>query len=394
MRNSKNSAAAMRPVKEEPMDLDNDDEVSECMMDTEQTDSSTKSADANLSNMQRIFRAAAAASNDDLDTKINHPYMMLLDSFREDGVSYLRDNPLRSIRYDVDNGGYDKRGFKAVQDKQRSREDGNTVRVTKKKNVEPRPRAEASTKKTTREAGSVLRRRECPVTEKSVKEELITSLVERNAQHNVGASEKEMSEGEVVPDENYRSHLASLVEKSKRSRTNPDKEIQVKREEDAMSMSGSDIVAVQDRPFGDEEDSPFVPSKSCKVVDLEEESDGDQPNSWFKKEIMNVLKQPYNEEEYDELYEEASVRRVLTKHVELRDGRDFSCPTGEKKPSYLDLYPKFKKKIRMLHETKREKDRRIALNLLRGFIFYLTKVARHDAFKPWLNRECLNITCS
>ncbi|ESQ34642.1 hypothetical protein EUTSA_v10007934mg [Eutrema salsugineum] len=378
----------MRPVKKEPimMDLDNDDE---CMMDTEQTDTSIKSGEANPSNMQRHFCAA----NDDADgwdnTNIDHQCMKLLDSFREDGDSYMRDNPLRSLRYDVDNGGYDNRVFKAVTNKQRSREDGNTIRVTKK-NVESR---KTSKRKTRKEAVPELRRREKSpaATEKSVEARVITSRVKRrNSQHNVEARKKKNSDGQMIPDESYRFYLKSLVEKSKSSRTNPEKEIQVKCEEDTMSLSDSDIIAVGDRPFMDEEDSPFVPSKSYKVVDLEEGS-VDQTNSWFKKEIMNVLKQPYNEEEFNELYNEASVCRASTRCLELRDGRDLSyTPTDKTRPSYLDMYPKLQREVEYL----REKDRRHrALNLLRGFIFYLKNVARHDAFKPWRNRECMKIRC-
>lgn len=72
--------------------------------------------------------------------------------------------------------------------------------------------------------------------------------------------------------------------------------------------------------------------------DLDEES-SDQRNSWFRKEIMNVLKQPYTVTELKELHNEASVHRVSSRHVELRDGTEFSFPTKKKTPSYLDGYP-------------------------------------------------------
>ncbi|KAF8082466.1 hypothetical protein N665_0824s0014 [Sinapis alba] len=384
MTNLKSSAAAaaMRPVKKEPIviDVDSDDEdvlcgeLNECMMDT---------VEANPSNMQMIFSAAAAANDgvEDWDNSIDHQYMKLFDSLMDDGNSYLSDNPLRCIRYEVDNGGYDKREFKG---KHKSREG----RAFKKNVVVSRPphRVQASTKKT-REF--VLRRRESPaVNDKDAR---------RNSLRGVEVGEKEIREAEMVPDENYRSHLTSLVEKWKSSRSNnPEKEIQVKcEEEDAMSLSDSDSIEVDDRPFLDEENSPspFVPSKSYKVVDLEEESDddeGDQCSSWFRKEIMNVLKQPYSEKEFKELEHEASVCRWLTKSRELLDGRDFTYTTNQKKPSYLDQYPEFK---RMFEKALYGEDRHRALNLLRGFIFYLTKVARHDAFKPWLDHECLKVAC-
>ncbi|KFK44257.1 hypothetical protein AALP_AA1G235000 [Arabis alpina] len=366
MSDLKNPVPVMRSVKNEPivMDLDEDvlcDEVNDCRIDAEDMDTSRDSGEPNRSNMQ-LSLCTHDNDDDDLDTNIDHQYMKLLDSFREDGDSFLSDNPLRSIRYDVDNGGYDLREFKAA------REDRNTTRVTKK-NVESKPRVNASTEKSTEEAE--LRRR-------------------RNSQRNVEAGKKENSEGQMVLDETYRSYLTWLMENSRSSRTDPEKEVQVKCEEYTMSSSDSDIIVVEDHPFLDEEDSPFVASKNYEAIDVDEDSGGDQRPSWFRKEIMEVLKQPYTEEEYKELNQEASVRRLLTRCRELRDGREITYQTDQVRPSYLDRYPGFKKK---LEESLRENDRHRALNLLRGFIFYLTKLARDDAFLPWLDPECLKIRC-
>ncbi|CAA0229215.1 unnamed protein product [Arabidopsis thaliana] len=399
MRTLMNSAATMRAVKKEfiviDLDADKDEDVrcgkvkEEYMMDAGKT---------NPSNIQQVVSAVASDDDgddddDDWGTKMDYQYIKLLDSFREDGSLNLSDNPLRSIRYEVDNGGYDKREFKAVFTNKRSRADRNTIRVTKK-NVEPKPpHVQASTEKVTKEAGFKLRRRESLVSQKSVEAMLITSHVRRNSQHNNGdASEKENFEDDIVLDEVYRSYLKRLVENSKSSRTNPEKEIKVKCEEDhtvSLSDSDSDIIVVGDCPFLEEEDSPFVPSKSYKVIDLDEES-SDQRNSWFRREIMNVLKQPYTVTELKELHKEASVHGVSSRHIELRDGTEFSFPTNKKKPSYLDRYPDFKKQYL---DSLREKDERKALNLLRGFIFYITNVVRDDAFKPWLDQECLKIRC-
>lgn len=257
----------MRPVKKEPIviDLDSDDdedvlcgEMNDCMMDI---DVSSESEEANPSNMQMTFSSAAGASDDDdCDNKIDDQYLKLFDSLMDDGNSYLIDNPLRCIRYEVDNGGYDKREFK---DKHKSREDQNTGgRATKKNVVVSRTpnRVQASEKKTKE---FVLKRRESPVNDKSVD---ATSHARRSSQHNVEAREKEIREAEMVPDQHYRSYLTSLVEKRKSSSSNPEKEVRVKCEEDVMSLSDSDSIEVGDRPFVDEEDSPFVPSKSYKVV--------------------------------------------------------------------------------------------------------------------------------
>ncbi|XP_019098198.1 PREDICTED: uncharacterized protein LOC104773422 isoform X3 [Camelina sativa] len=376
----------MKPVKEEFVTIDLDDggedvlcgEVNvECMMDAEEINTSDDDDDG-----------------DDWDTKIDHQYMYLLDSFKEDGNTYLSDNPLRSIRYEVDNGGYDNRRFKAAAV---TKEDQNTVRVVTKKNFESKPHhVQASSRKTTtKEAGS-RQRRENSVAEKSVEATLITtSHVKSNSppqQHGSGnASEKE--ENLADHDENYKAYLTWLVENLKSSTTTTEKEIQVKCEEEDFAMSfsdsDSDTIVVGDRPFLDGEDSPFVPSKSYRVVDLDDKR-SDERSSWFRKEIMNVLKQPYTLTELTELHNEASVQRRSTRHVELRDGTEFNFKTKKKRPSYLDEYPDFKKEyLDSLHDA----DERKALNLLRGFIFYLTNVVRDDAFKPWLDHECLKTRC-
>ena len=114
--------------------------------------------------------------------------------------------------------------------------------------------------------------------------------------------------------------------------------------------------------------------------DLEEESDdeGDQCNSWFRKEIMNVLKQPYSEKEFKELEHEASLCRWLIKSKELLDGRDFTYTTNQKKPSYLDQYPGLLYTISYLlgnlcFASRNNMDKLIVLNqkgyLLRAFNF-------------------------
>lgn len=262
-----NSTAGMRPVKKEN---DDDDDVlcaevkQEYMMDAEQIDTSTDSDKTNPSNMQQNV-STVADDDDDWVTKIDHQYKKLLDSFREDGTSDLSDNPLRSIRYEVDNGTYDKREFKAAVTNKRSREDRNTTIRVAKKSVESKPRVQANTKKTTtKEAGFGLRQRQSLGSEKSVK-----AHVKRNSQHNGDASEKEDLEDHMVLDESYRSYLKWLVENLKSSRTTLEKEIRVKCEEDypmSLSDSDSDVVVIGDRPFMDEEDSPFVPSKNYKVI--------------------------------------------------------------------------------------------------------------------------------
>jgi hypothetical protein len=100
---------------------------------------------------------------------------------------------------------------------------------------------------------------------------------------------------------------------------------------------------------------------------------------------MEILRNPYDEKEFLRLYNEASVKRPLTKSRQLRDGREIEYYCDDQFAlSYLEKYTDFNKTY---HRYRKDLPR--ALNLLRGFFFYLENIVLEGAFKPWLHEKRL-----
>ncbi|EOA33584.1 hypothetical protein CARUB_v10019729mg [Capsella rubella] len=178
-----------------------------------------------------------------------------------------------------------------------------------------------------------------------------------------------------------------------------DRQVKPVKVKDGARLSDPDIIAVSDYPFRDGGKSPFEATKDGRVIDLE---DGTEPddifNSSFSKKLIEILRNPYDEKEYLRLYHEASLKRPLTRSRQLRDGREIEYNVEDQlAPSYLEKYTDFNKKYHRY-----QKDLPRALNLLRGFFFYLENIVLEGAFKPWLHeqrltnllvdaRECIDI---
>ncbi|CAA7013443.1 unnamed protein product [Microthlaspi erraticum] len=170
----------------------------------------------------------------------------------------------------------------------------------------------------------------------------------------------------------------------------PEPERKVKPVENSVCLYDPDIIAVSDHPFFDGGKSPFEANRDGKVIDLE---DGIEPdnifNSSFSKRLMEVLREPYDKKEFVKLYHQASHKRPLTRYRQLRNGTEIEYNVhNQLTHSYLQDYPDFKKQL-----SRYRKDPPRALNLLRGFLFYLENITLEGAFKPWkyeqrLMREC------
>lgn len=101
----------------------------------------------------------------------------------------------------------------------------------------------------------------------------------------------------------------------------------------------------------------------------------------FKSKLMIIQSKPYNQKEFDYLYDKAAERKLLKKQKHLRSYSKFYT-TDEIGRSYFDYYPDFAKKFR-------DADRDMKLNLLRGFFFWIKNLCNEGSFKPWtsLGRE-------
>ncbi|ANM63729.1 hypothetical protein AT3G07730 [Arabidopsis thaliana] len=203
---------------------------------------------------------------------------------------------------------------------------------------------------------------------------------------------------EAVVDKDYMRYLTWLVDSLSDSTTEPMENLQ-KDDMDTLKESTmvpeldplvevkvephddwSDyIIAMGDSPFLDgEECTPFVASK--KVVDLDEGSkENESSSSWFRKELMDVLKNPYDEGEMKQLHRYVSIHKKMTRCRELRKGRGSDYETDELGQSYLESFPDFEKEYKLVVGV----DKARALKLLRGFFFYLKYVSHDGVFKPW-----------
>ncbi|KAL8134274.1 uncharacterized protein LOC141712863 [Apium graveolens] len=108
-------------------------------------------------------------------------------------------------------------------------------------------------------------------------------------------------------------------------------------------------------------------------------------NPEFRKAVIDVLRKPYNKKEYERLRDDVKLRKPTERHVDMRSGNTSFQQTTMGK-SYLDHYADLKKQF---DAFKYDKPRR--LNILRGFFFYLKRMADDGKFKPWLDDSCLAI---
>ncbi|KAG7590441.1 hypothetical protein ISN44_As07g026080 [Arabidopsis suecica] len=210
--------------------------------------------------------------------------------------------------------------------------------------------------------------------------------VKDNLFHSCKPAKQENKESLSSMDKTYSYYLAYLRD----SITIFKSDRQVKPMKDEVCLSDPDIIAISDHPFPDGGKSPFEATNDGKVIDLE---DGIEPddifNSSFSKKLMEILRNPYDEKEFLRLYNEASLKRPLTKSRQLRDGREIEYNDQHKLAlSYLEKYTDFNKKYHRYRE-----DLPRALNLLRGFFFYLENIVLEGAFKPWLHEKRLTNLC-
>lgn len=61
--------------------------------------------------------------------------------------------------------------------------------------------------------------------------------------------------------------------------------------------------------------------------------------SRFRKELVAVLRKPYDKEEHNKLLQDIKIRKPEDRHMDLRGGRERSCATAKVGKSYIDRFP-------------------------------------------------------
>ncbi|RLM74488.1 uncharacterized protein C2845_PM15G15960 [Panicum miliaceum] len=104
----------------------------------------------------------------------------------------------------------------------------------------------------------------------------------------------------------------------------------------------------------------------------------DRPNSVFKKELMEILNQPFKQEEYDRYVALATNRSPIVKERRTRRNVVYYPWKHEMGKSYFDSYPDLAEQFRLQDNNYPNR-----LALLRGLFFWLQNVGREDQFWPW-----------
>lgn len=209
------------------------------------------------------------------------------------------------------------------------------------------------------------------------------------------------STSEMVPDLDYRTFLQSskfvdeyfvctfgggtVVFEKNDTENNQEKE-------NSDDEHSSDVEVLDLAAFYKEGKSkPFV-NASPKVSehmneDIIQNFTGQTMQSRFRKELVAVLRKPYDKEEHNKLLQDIKIRKPEDRHMDLRGGRERSCSTAKVGKSYMDRFPGLRKQL-----LKFQDDGPKCLNLIRGFFFWLQKFPQEGSFEPWMDAECLAIS--
>lgn len=178
-------------------------------------------------------------------------------------------------------------------------------------------------------------------------------------------------------DESYQEFL-KFVEIGQHLEYTPEDGKKVTYEE---SDSESEVMILDTNPFSDGEPAPLV-------IDLDGEECienlSGSKGSIFRAELMEILQKPYDRQEYEKLWQDASHQRPL-QGVRILRFQNKSYPLGSNGKSYLQLHSDLASAI-----NQARCDNCRILNLLRGFFYWLQNVAREGSFKPWLDSTCLS----
>ncbi|CAL1397927.1 unnamed protein product [Linum trigynum] len=167
-------------------------------------------------------------------------------------------------------------------------------------------------------------------------------------------------------------------------------------EVDPTSSSDSDdiVIVIDPASFSHDKNTPFMPTEDPKLYVVQYDDEEDDPDvtndhSEFRSKLMEILRQPYCDEEYDKLW--AEVSRPRQKQFDEDTPRS-SQDKHSLGMSYLDQHKDFTKKIAEVQTSPDlEHCRPRMLNLLRGFVYLMQNLPAVGAFKPWADKLCLEV---
>ncbi|KAG8499375.1 hypothetical protein CXB51_005982 [Gossypium anomalum] len=233
----------------------------------------------------------------------------------------------------------------------------------------------------------------------------------------------------AIKDEHCSQFLVSLDKSGTKTEPSYEKGHQSTHQKNDGSCPDVEVFTLDNMPLCKGDYTPFVPSKCYQslfcmlLIHLpsffpgsmvaccwkkkkagEECGDGIRSSSpsQFREQLMDLLKTPYNREEFQNLWRDVTQRKPVQGVKDLRHGRMKSYSTKTVGKSYLDWY----KDLRTTVDEFRPDTRKV-LCLLRGFFFWLKfpkqlimyevkllrvfcqNTAHEGAFKPWTDRSYL-----
>lgn len=205
------------------------------------------------------------------------------------------------------------------------------------------------------------------------------------------------STSEMVPDLDYHAFLRSskfvdeyffctfgggtVVFEKNDTENNQEKENS--DDEDSSDVEVLDLAAF----YKEGKSNPLVNASPKMNEDIIQNFTGQTMQSRFRKELVAVLRKPYDKEEHNKLLQDIKIRKPEDRHMDLRGGRERSCSTAKVGKSYMDRFPGLRKQL-----LKFQDDGPKCLNLMRGFFFWLQKFLQEGSFEPWMDAECLAIS--
>ncbi|XVF39245.1 hypothetical protein PTKIN_Ptkin01aG0020000 [Pterospermum kingtungense] len=141
-------------------------------------------------------------------------------------------------------------------------------------------------------------------------------------------------------DESWAQYLDSLDKSVNIMEPSYESDQTSKHSKDDESCSDLEILELDYIPSHEGDYTPFVPSKCYQPLPGEEGWDDIRTSSQsrFRDKLMDLLKPPYDQQEYENLWREVTCRKPVMANRVLRNGRTISYPTGVEGKSYLDWY--------------------------------------------------------
>ncbi|KAH7835129.1 hypothetical protein Vadar_023119 [Vaccinium darrowii] len=183
-------------------------------------------------------------------------------------------------------------------------------------------------------------------------------------------------------DDSYQMYLDGIKGEAD-STTEDAKPVKSEKMDDESSSDSDVLMALNASDFYPGNYSPFETSK--RYFTLSDEDDQHclgNPNtsnhSGFREKLMDKLRESFDHEEYEKLWQDITEQRLKERLFNFRSGVIKSCKKfNEPGPSYLEQYPVLEDKIDAVKFDKCK-----VLNLLRGFFFWLQNLVQKDAFPP------------